>query len=443
MFRPYPLAFLPLLIIASPLAAQQPTSEQREAIRSACRADFIANCSEVKPGSKEALECLLRIEAKLAPACKTALSAVAGKPGAPAAGAPGGTEVSQGAPESPPSQPPKASPAEGKEEGKEDQLSVVRQACTLNDFVAHCSWIQPSSPEVLLCLQANVGSLSPPCQAALQSLPAAPAPPAAAETAPAEPAPAAPAAPAVAPKKPQAPAPAAAASPSAPAANEAAAPSAEERSAVRAACRSDFVAHCPGVKPGGAEALQCLERNAEQLSPRCRSAVAAIGKGAPAGGAREAPAAAISPSAPAANEAAAPSAEERSAVRAACRSDFMARCPGVQPGGAEALQCLQRNAAQLSPRCRSAVAAIGKGAPAAGANEAPAAAPAAAAAPMGPMPEMRPREALAILRICGADARIVCGGIPPGGGRIIACLAGNAASLSPGCRAALSAAARR
>jgi len=439
MFRPYPLAFLLLLIIANPLAAQQPTSEQREAIRSACRADFIANCSDVQPGSKEALECLLRIEAKLAPACRTALSAVAGKPAAPAAGPSGGTEISQGTPENPPSQPPKASPAEA----KEDQLSAVQQACTLNDFVAHCSWIQPSSPEVLLCLQANVGSLSPPCQAALQSLPAAPTPPAAAETAPAEPAPAAPAVPAVVPKKPQAPAPAAAASPSAPAANEGAAPSAEARSAVRAACRSDFVARCPGVKPGGAEALQCLERNAEQLSPRCRSAVAAIGRGAPGAGAKEAPAAAVSPSAPAANEGAGPSAEERSAVRAACRSDFMARCPGVQPGGAEALQCLQRNAAQLSPRCRSAVAAIGKGAPAAGANEAPAAAPAAAAAPIGPVPEMRPREALAILRICGADARIVCGGIPPGGGRIIACLAGNAASLSPGCRAALSAAARR
>jgi hypothetical protein len=97
-------------------------------------------------------------------------------------------------------------------------------------------------------------------------------------------------------------------------------------------------------------------------------------------------------------------------------------------------------AAQLSPRCRSAVAAIGNGAPTAGASEA--AAPAAAAAPMGPMPEMRPREALAILRICSGDKRRLCGDMPPGGGRIIACLAANAASLSPGCRAALSAARR-
>ena len=31
----------------------------------------------------------------------------------------------------------------------------VRQACTLNDMLAHCSWIKPESPEILLCLQAN------------------------------------------------------------------------------------------------------------------------------------------------------------------------------------------------------------------------------------------------------------------------------------------------
>jgi hypothetical protein len=362
MLKPYPLASMLLVIIAGPLAAQQPTSGQREAIRSACRTDFVANCSEVKPGTKEALECLLRFEAKLSAACKAAVSAVAAKPGEPAAAPGGATDLSQGAAQNPPSEPPKAPPAEA----KEDQMSAVRQACTLDDFVAHCSWIQPSSPEVLLCLRANLASLSAPCQAALQAAPAAPNPspspgasPAAAETQPAERAPAAPA--------------------------------------------------VPARKP----------------PPTAPAAIAA-------------------PPAPAAKEAGKPSAEERSAIRAACRSDFMSRCQGVKPGGAEALQCLERNTAQLSARCRSAVAAIGNGAPAAGANEAaaPAAAPATAAAPIGPMPEMRPRQALAILRICSGDERRLCGGMPPGGGRIIACLAENAASLSPGCRAALSAARR-
>ena len=119
----------------------------------------------------------------------------------------------------------------------------------------------------------------------------------------------------------------------------------------------------------------------------------------------------------------------------------MSRCSGVQPGGADALQCLKRNEAQLSAACRSAVAAIGGGTPAAVPPGAPAATP--AVAPLGPMPMLRPREALAIVQICGVEVRSLCAGIPFGGGRVISCLAANASSLSPSCYSALSAAAGR
>src|SRR6202035_3093383 len=120
-------------------------------------------------------------------------------------------------------------------------LKTAQQACTLNDFVAHCSWIAPNNPEILQCLKANAADLSPNCQAAVQSLPAAP-PPAAAPPA----------------------------------------PTAQQKAAIRAACRSDFMSHCSGVQPGGAEALQCLKRSEAQLSAACRSAVAAIRRGPPA-----------------------------------------------------------------------------------------------------------------------------------------------------------------
>ena len=53
-----------------------------------------------------------------------------------------------------------------------------------------------------------------------------------------------------------------------------------------------------------------------------------------------------------------PTTDQQSALRANCRSDFMSKCSGVQPGGAEALQCLQRNVANLSPGCQSAVNAL-------------------------------------------------------------------------------------
>src|SRR5262249_61711585 len=52
---------------------------------------------------------------------------------------------------------------------KEVPRKAIRQACTLDDFMAHCPWIQPSSPEVMLCLKANAAGLSPPCRAAIAS----------------------------------------------------------------------------------------------------------------------------------------------------------------------------------------------------------------------------------------------------------------------------------
>jgi hypothetical protein len=55
---------------------------------------------------------------------------------------------------------------------------------------------------------------------------------------------------------------------------------------------------------------------------------------------------------------------------------------------------------------------------------------------------MRPRKALEVLSFCGAEQRTLCGNVPPGGGRIIECLAANYARLSPECYGALARAAR-
>jgi hypothetical protein len=244
------------------------------------------------------------------------------------------------------------------------------------------------------------------------------------------------------------------------------APTEAQRAAIKSECRSDYMAHCSSIPPGGAASLECLQKNMSSLAPGCQSAVHAVG--APAAEAKpeskpeSAPAtteakpaqepAAAPAAAPAAKAAASapankPSSTQISAIRSACRSDYPRVCAGVPTGGAAALQCLEKNKSKVSASCQKAVAAVGgAGAPAGGApataaaagpNAAPAAAP-AAAAPALVLRPMRPREVLFVMRsACGGDVRALCPGVQPGGGRIIECLATQAPSLSPACKEVL------
>jgi hypothetical protein len=239
------------------------------------------------------------------------------------------------------------------------------------------------------------------------------------------------------------------------------APSQAQRDAIKLQCRSDYMAHCSSVPPGGEASLQCLQKNMSSLSSSCQNAVRTVeapaapaattakpAEAAPAKSAAPAAATAAAPKsaepkAAAGSPAAQPTSGQISAIRSACRSDYPKVCAGVPTGGAPALQCLEKNKAKLSAACGNAVAAASGGGAAAPAT---AAAPAAAgAAPDAAAPTvivlrpMRPREELFVLRsACGADVRSICGGVAPGGGRILQCLATNAAQLSPACKDVLS-----
>jgi hypothetical protein len=286
---------------ATPVAAQ-PSQEQQNAIRSSCRSDYMSNCSSVKPGGIEALQCLQRNVAKLSPGCQSAVNA-ASPPPAPA------QQATTAPAAAPAAQPPAA----------------ARPAAT---------------------------AMPAPAAAAPASAPApAPQPPVRAATAPA-----------------------AAAAP--PAASR---PTPQQQAAIRQSCQSDFMSRCSGVQPGGADALRCLQRNSAQLSPNCRTAVAAVGGAAPA--AATATAAAAAPTL-----ASAPTPEQQNAIKFTCRRDFMTNCRNVTPGGPEAFACLQRNAAKLSPDCKTSLAAVADGTPQPAAAAAPAAAaPAARPGPAGPL----------------------------------------------------------
>lgn len=239
-----------------------------------------------------------------------------------------------------------------------------------------------------------------------------------------------------------------------------------QKNAIRSACRSDFMAHCSSVTPGGVEAVQCLAKNMSSLSSSCQAAVRAVEpaaapkteaapaksepaksepaksepaktEAAPAAEPAAKPGAAAAPKAAAAKQ---PSPAQVSAIKSACRGDYPKVCAGVPPGGAPALECLEKNKAKVSAGCAKAVnAAFGGGAavtaaPAAPGAGAPAAAPAAAPATLALRP-LLPREELFIVRsACGADIRTLCAGVAPGGGRIIQCISNRAASLSPACK---------
>jgi hypothetical protein len=167
-----------------------------------------------------------------------------------------------------------------------------------------------------------------------------------------------------------------------------------------------------------------------------------------------------------------PTEAQKSAIRANCRSDFMANCSGVQPGGRDALQCLQRNLGKLSGGCQAAVSAISPpavapaapvaSAPAAPAmgkppalkpatkteTRAPTAVPSPAAAPVAAAPAvsmvpplvlrpMLPARRAIITGICRSDAERLCPGLLPIGPATLDCLAVKAGSLSPTCYEAL------
>jgi hypothetical protein len=296
------------------------------------------------------------------------------------------------------------------------QQSALRSNCR-SDFMSKCSGVKPGGQEALACLQQNVTSLSAACKTAVSATmpkPHSEAPPPAPPPAPAAAAPTPPAPPKATAAKPPA-------KPAKPVAAAPAAPTAAQQSAMRSACRSDFMSHCSGVSPGGKDALACLQRNVGALSPSCKTVVSSTMTARPA--------AAVAPVAappPAGAVAVGPTPEQMKALKFTCRADFGRHCKGIPPGP-EAFVCLQAHLPRLSPNCRISVAAI--------AGQMPAAVP-VVAPPPAVVAEPTPVDAVVMLRACKLDLLRHCRGVEPGGGRELACLAAHEARLSVRCKMA-------
>ena len=221
-----------LLGLAAPAGAEQPTPQQIDAIKSACRWDFMSNCSGVPRGGREAVMCLKDHLAKLSPACQSAVNAIV--------------------PKSPPPATPTAAPA-------------------------------PSPAPAAPAPAAASASPPPPPPAPAAAAPRPSPAPAAGTAAP--PPPAAPkkhaAVPAPKPARPAAPAPTqATAAPPAPAAAPLPAdlgPIPPLRPLVRLqilrACKAEHDTLCGQVPPGQGRIVECLAAHAAVLSPGCRDAI--------------------------------------------------------------------------------------------------------------------------------------------------------------------------
>lgn len=119
------------------------------------------------------------------------------------------------------------------------QTNAVRQSCAA-DFQAHCAGVSPGGSAALACLQQNAASLSPACGQAVAAIGQ----------------------------------PGHAAAPGA--SHQAAAPPSgmsrrDEMAIAGRACGPDYRAYCSGVRPGGGQAMACLEAHEASLSRACRA----------------------------------------------------------------------------------------------------------------------------------------------------------------------------
>jgi len=143
-----------------------------------------------------------------------------------------------------------------------------------------------------------------------------------------------------------------------------------QRSAIKSACRGDYMSVCSSVPTGTQASLQCLVQHSQDVSAGCRGALAPA-LPAPAAGTAAAGAAPSATSAPvpataapaAPATAAAPAStlsprDEARAVRANCGSDLQKYCADVRLGGGRALQCLRVHAADLTPACQSTLSSL-------------------------------------------------------------------------------------
>ncbi|CCM76730.1 conserved exported hypothetical protein [Rhizobium mesoamericanum STM3625] len=153
-------------LFAGAALSQQPTDAQRNAIKSACRSDFLSDCSGVMPGGKEALACLQQHEASLSSGCKQAISALGASGNAATPKSSSGAETAPATPDA--GTPKAAAPAAtaAPQLSPREEMTIAREACG-PDFRSYCRAVPLGGGRGIACLRENMARLSPACQKVL------------------------------------------------------------------------------------------------------------------------------------------------------------------------------------------------------------------------------------------------------------------------------------
>jgi hypothetical protein len=193
-------------------------------------------------------------------------------------------------------------------------------------------------------------------------------------------------------------------------------PTDAQKSAMKANCRSDFMANCMSTSPGSKEALECLQHNLAKLSPGCHAAVEAT-MPKPAAAAPPSPPPPVAPPPKAATVA--PAAPPPAALAAPA-------APAAAPPPQHAAKKAEKEKTKIAaPK----PAPLTPPPPVAVAPPQPDPAVILAKAARVPLPKR-----LAVFRACNHDQAAVCPTVKRGGGRLIACMAMHPDALSPHCR---------
>jgi hypothetical protein len=100
-------------------------------------------------------------------------------------------------------------------------------------------------------------------------------------------------------------------------------------------CKTEIATYCKDVKPGEGRILACLYAYEDKLSGKCEYALY------DAAARLERAVAALT------------------YVAKECEADIVANCSGVKAGEGRVLQCLEKNEAKVSNRCKGAIKEVG------------------------------------------------------------------------------------